>query len=312
MTITRSLALFAGVLVSSLVVDGLNIGVFPGYGLNAREKEWAIGDVHFDSEVVYQMSYNTQGIWGGIRDRLNQGLKVTYVMEFFAPGSNNGWGSLNAMIDGAYDQDLRTFARLAREDGRPISLRPFHEFNGNWYPWSAYLHGQNPGKFKEAFKHVVEVVRYQENAWNVKFDLSYNIWGVNDDKNWADYYPGDEFVDRVCVSAYNRPCLEGKSYEWWGEIFSEWYYGQNFHNKPLCIAEASTSSGNGSCVNYGAGENKPAWIYDTFKKLADEFTRVVDICWFMENKEGDWDMNSNDEKRAFRDGHNYVRNKQGW
>jgi hypothetical protein len=282
---------------------GLKIGVISGYGLDARQKEQQIGQITFDSETVYQEAYNIGPFWNGIPRRLDLGLDVTFVIEF--TGDGNNMGSLNAMLQGYYDGQLRQLAQLAREDGRPFWLRPFHEFNGDWYPWSVNLHGQNAEIFKAAFRHVVDLLR-GEGANNIKYELSYNIWSSTEEsRNYANYFPGTEYVDQICVSVYNRNCLETHTvFEDWTMLFREWYDIMWTVNAdlPMCIAESSTNS---------CGGDKPAWIENTFREVADEYTRIREFNWFLENKESDWDLNTEAEKQAFRNGYWYAKDKRG-
>jgi hypothetical protein len=286
--------------------EALLIGVYPGNGQNARSKEAAIGGgISFDTEVLYQPSYNLGTFFGnGVEQRLNLGLTPIVVVEF--KGAGEGMGSLNAMVAGVYDGELIEFANNAKKWGdREIWIRPFHEFNGDWYPWSTALYGQNSDTFKQAYRHMVETIR-GAGAYNVKFQLSYNIWSSTEEQwNWGSAFPGTDYVDMMCVSVYNRNCLEnGQTWEQLDDLFRDWYNAMWSVDStlPLCIAETSSNS---------CGGDKPSWIRNAFYDVADQFTRVKEINWFLEDKEGDWDLHSDAEKSAFRDGYFYARKQRG-
>jgi hypothetical protein len=130
--------------------------------------------------------------------------------------------------------------------------------------------------------------------------MSYNSLNAKNDKTpFAQMYPGDAYLDEVCVSAY---MFCGKSV--WHTtvqpiqaIIGEWYNEiVGITNKPLCIAEMS------STANCGG---KSVWITATWNALALQYTRIKTINWFFLNTPSlkeDLDLNSQQEIAAWRDG----------
>jgi len=108
------------------------------------------------------------------------------------------------IINGRHDDYIRTWAMAARDHGGPILLRFAHEMNGRWYPWSIERYDNTPERYRKAWRHIWRI--FQEvGADNVRF-----LWspareacrGCTDDA-YADFYPGNRYVDYVGLNAYN-------------------------------------------------------------------------------------------------------------
>ncbi len=113
---------------------------------------------------------------------------------------------LSAIAAGDFDADLAAWGDAARDFATPILAEFGTEMNGDWFPWNGSWNGgagAGPDVFRAAFRHIVEVVRGR-GASNVTW-----VFHVNDfDSPGADwnrferYYPGDDVVDWLGVSAY--------------------------------------------------------------------------------------------------------------
>jgi hypothetical protein len=243
-----------------------------------------------DTLIMYQKVKYLQ--WPWVKANLDAGLHVTVIIEFM-----DTYPNLRDIANGKYDWQLRQFAEDARRDGRPFRIRTLHEFNGTWYEWSVYNGGSNSVQaFKDAYRHVVEL--FKSYKLNAKYQLSYNskTIPVSSKESFRDFYPGDDVVDEICVSAYNFVGTD----QWHtastsiGEVIRPWYDAMAFNKKPLCIAEMSSTDARGK---------KPEWIAETWRSLARDFPRVTEIAWFFENKGNhDFDLNSAAQERAFADG----------
>jgi hypothetical protein len=120
-------------------------------------------------------------------------------------GSDSGW--LDNYIAGQADPCFRQMAQALKALGGKILLRPMHEMNGNWYPWSGAANGGGtvgPSRYRQAWIHIHDIFR-AEGARNVKFvwcpdqqDTPDEVWN-----HWTNYYPGDQYVDWACVDGYN-------------------------------------------------------------------------------------------------------------
>ncbi|KAG5181240.1 hypothetical protein JKP88DRAFT_241508 [Tribonema minus] len=167
-----------------------------------------------------------------------------------------------------------------------------HDVAADWYPWGALntANGGTTALFREAYKHVVTVLRLT--GANFKYQLAYAMNNANNDLTpFKEFWVGDNYVDQICVSAYDgcgvfyatdRPLDDPN--------FRDFYYQVTaFSSRPVCIAEFSATSWCGT---------KPQWITESWASLANKYVKVNDINWFFENKSPpprDWDLNYQNE-----------------
>ena len=194
-------------------------------------------------------------------------------------------GGLAAINNGSHDAYLRTFANAAKAYGGVVWLRPFHEMNGNWYPWGAT--GSNtPAQLVAAWKHVHDIFA-AAGASNVKF-----VWCVNSESvpntsanAIANYWPGDAYVDYTAIDAYNfGTYVSGGTWRSFGSIVNSAYTKiASLSSKPMFLAETGSVEQGGS---------KAAWICDEFASIKSTYTRIVGICWFNVTDGEDWCIGS--------------------
>lgn len=128
------------------------------------------------------------------------------------------------------DSYLHNFAQQAASSGIPILLRFAGEMNDRDSEW-----GGDPGKFIEKFRLVARVMHNE--ASNVAM-----CWAPNDYPFGpaAEWYPGDEYVDWVGVSAYPPYMANGQS-----EHNTKWtdrikpIYDAYAARKPIFLAEGA-------------------------------------------------------------------------
>ena len=177
-----------------------------------------------------------------------------------------------------FDMQYTAFFKKIKEKNLHVIFRTMHEMNWGWYPRSS-----NPEKFKAARIHVWTLSRV---AWlneeNIAFDFSINhrdmptkwtpsqsapltkcsLW-KKDCYHFEDYYPGDEFVDVVWFTFYNRwKAIDNRQRLSPTQILYDknrkTYERVKAFNKPIVIDEVATTS-----VRY-------QWSYD-FEKSRNEY-----------------------------------------
>ena len=194
---------------------------------------------------------------------------------------------VDAINNGSKDAYIRSFADKAKAFGGEVWLRPFHEFNGDWYPWCGTVGSNTPAKVAAAYRHVHDIFA-AEGASNVKF-----VWCANSDNcpgtsanAVENYWPGDSYVDYVAIDAYNWGSAE--SWSSW-RSFASAVGGQYQHlsaltSKPMFIAETG-------CAEQGG--NKAQWITDMFNAIRNTYTRIQGVCWFnVHDTNEDWRIES--------------------
>jgi Ca2+-binding RTX toxin-like protein len=217
---------------------------------------------------------------------------------------NDAWANgsttfLNMMVDGAtsaavaggnYDGDIRKFAGYVKRwlDGenppgssapkanRSVILSPMPEMNGNWTSWSC-----NPGAYRDAFKRFVRIFEdeYGLRSDRVRWSFSPNGWTSPGCGSIRDYYPGNDYVDFLSISAFNFGSSLG-NWESVSRTFDPWIRELRdiASRKPFLIAQTA------ACPQ---GGDESQWALDMMRYTADD-KNIVGFIWFNFNKECDW------------------------
>jgi Glycosyl hydrolase family 26 len=193
------------------------------------------------------------------------------------------YAAINA---GTHDTCIRGFARGAAAGGT-VYLRPFHEMNSDWYSWGVAANGNTPASHVAAWRHVVDIFR-SEGANNVKFVWCPNIRNFKDAGPYASYYPGDAYVDYLCLDGYNWAEANGGTFRSFDALYRDSYAEITAlsPSRPVMVGEfASHESTIGS---------KQQWITDARKAIKDGgYPRIKVLNWFNHNRDGaTWQVDS--------------------
>jgi hypothetical protein len=215
--------------------------------------------------------------WSSQESAVNPSL-TTYMPDF----------QLSDVTAGTYDSYIRKFAEDARNWGHPFFLRFNWEMNGNWFPWSEQVNGNQPGQYVAVWRHV--------------HDIFTSVGATNATWVWCPYaevkrrfapltalYPGDEYVDWACMDGFNWANNATNPHRWrsFGEIFSTTYQRlikRVAPGKPILLAEMAST---------GGPRAKATWIADMFKQLASSYRRIRGLVWFEQVDRGvNWPLES--------------------
>ncbi len=124
--------------------------------------------------------------------------------------------SLQKIIDGKFDNELHQYAKDVKDYGKMVLIDFGLEMNGNWFPWSGAVNGggvktkygdpqkaDGPERFIDAYRHIVDIFR-EEKVKNVTWFWHPDVYS-DPDVAWnrqKNYYPGDNYVDWIGISAY--------------------------------------------------------------------------------------------------------------
>jgi beta-mannanase len=126
--------------------------------------------------------------------------------------------TLQKIIDGNYDTDLNQWFIDAKNTAIPLLCEFGTEVNGSWFSWNGRYHGgrettgygdpnkaDGPERFVDAFRHIINLSRIN-GANNITWFFHFDDNGEpNDDWNkFENYYPGDNYIDWIGVSAYGQ------------------------------------------------------------------------------------------------------------
>lgn len=186
-------------------------------------------------------------------------------------------GLLGKITNGDYDDQLREFGARVKSAGRKITLRLCNEFNGSWYSCAGYAKGNKPDDFVPAWHHMVDILRDASGGYIAAFDLNYNRSSADGrgTKDFALFYPGDDYVDSVSISTYNR-CGADASHTTpksaAEELRPAYQAVAAITHKPIWIAEISTTD--------FCGVDKIVWFHDLYAALETEFVGVTNVTFF--------------------------------
>lgn len=192
---------------------------------------------------------------------------ITWEPRNYSQGPDQPQLALQNIINGAFDNYIRSFARDAKAWGHPFFLRFAHEMNDRWAPWSEQVNGNKAGQYVLAWRHVHDIFT-AEGAMNVTW-----VWCPSasaDINTLRELYPGDNYVDWVGMDGYNSGRQHWRSF---ATIFTQAYHNlRTITSKPQMIAETGSSEHGGS---------KADWLIDAYsRQLPTRFPGIKAIIWF--------------------------------
>ncbi len=215
-------------------------------------------------------------------------LELTLQTAWTATGESN---MVYDVLDGEYDAFLTDYVNTIKEFGHPVLFRLGNEMNGDWCPYSSYNTSKDTEIFKEFYHYVYSFFEEAE-VENVIW-----IWNPNGKSfpnfNWNNelmYYPGDEYVDIIGLTAYNTGTYyEGENWTEFADLYDPIYeeYLEKY-SQPMMITEFASSS---------VGGDKNQWIRNMFAQMEMYPMIKVAIWW-----DGcDWDAEGNVARPYFID-----------
>ncbi|WP_242928758.1 glycosyltransferase [Pontibacter vulgaris] len=178
-----------------------------------------------------------------------------------------------AILAGNYDEYIKRYAQLIAKTGVPMYLRFGHEPENPFYPWSPE-YGNSPEKYVAAWRYVVDKFR-QEGVTNVAW-----VWNPWKHTTMLDYYPGDDYVDWIGVTALNY----GQAYSdhaW--RTFDDLYEPFRSHltriKKPVMLAEFGTTE---------FGGDKAAWLKYALYNISFDYPEIKAVVFFNSDRDKNW------------------------
>jgi len=207
---------------------------------------------------------------------------------------------LKDILDGRYDEYMRSWARGIKEIGGPVMLRPMHEMNGAWYPWCGTANGNKPAEFADAWRRMHDIFA-EEGVDNVTW-----VWSINQESfpgtpenEYSAYYPGDEYVDWASVSGFNwGTSRKGLSWREFEELYAAPLAYLRTVGKPIVLSEFG-------CVPDGG--DKPAWITDSYERIRTAHPEIDAVVYYDKYEKGlkqiqKWQIDSSPESvEAYRE-----------
>lgn len=188
--------------------------------------------------------------------------------------------SLENILRGQFDEDLRRWMRDAREFGGPLMAEYGVEANGFWFPWNGKYNREGGtyadavDRFRRVYRHIVEISR-EEGARNIRWVFHVDPWDepAEDWNRFENYYPGDEWVDWAGVSVYGRQVPSDIYYPSF-RTQMDWVYGRLMKvapTKPVIVCEFGTIKDQGQA----------RWTQAALEDLIGRrWPRVIGFAWW--------------------------------
>lgn len=177
------------------------------------------------------------------------------------------------ILKGKYDEYLTKYAQDIKAFGHPLLFRLDNEMNGDWVPYSSYHNSKDTEIYTEMWTYIHDIFSKNE-VDNVLW-----VWNPNNLSKpgfaWNHtllYYPGDDYVDVVGLTAYNTGTFyEGEEWSTFHELYAPLYaqYDEWF-DQPMMIAEFGSSS---------IGGDKVEWVNGMFGEL-DQYPKIKAAVWW--------------------------------
>jgi hypothetical protein len=216
--------------------------------------------------------------------------------------------SVEAILSGKLDADLRRWAAEARRFATPLMVEYGTECNGEWFPWNGLHHGagetqgygdphkpDGPERFAAAYRRIVTLTR-AEGANNITWVFHVD---TQDDpeqpwNRFENYYPGGDVVDWIAVSAYGpqRPTdREARSFR---KMMDRCYPRLDAlaKDKPVIVAEFGCTAGSRAA---DPSEWAGAALDDLLRR---RWPRMIGFSWWNERWENDDDPKHNTTMRV--------------
>lgn len=198
--------------------------------------------------------------------------------------------SLDRIIKGDFDYQLRKYAQTAKKTNIPIMIDFAPEMNGNWFPWSGVKNGggiknkygnpylaDGPEKYRDAYRHIINIFR-QEGATKVTWVFHVDAYSTPE-KSWNNYnayYPGDNYIDWIGVSSYGAQ-TNSEYWETFTQVMNHAYPRliKVSKTKPLAVLEFGVTE---------RGNKKVKWITNALKAVKNKkYPKIKAICYWHEN-----------------------------
>lgn len=272
--------------------------------LNSDTVEWGIyvpqgvRDMHFDEveSIEQTIDYTFEGMieyiyyWEefpieGMRQAYDDGKIVELTMQTATVmnADLDGYSPAFDILDGVRDDEIREFARQAKEFGHPFLFRLNNEMNSDWVSYSSSVLMCDPSLYIDLWHKYFDIFQ-EEGVDNAIWvfnpnNLTFPPCGFNDPMA---YYPGNDYVHVFGVTGYNTGTYYAEKYGEKWRSFEELYdecenlFGEIYGEFPWIITEFASSS---------VGGDKVQWITDMFNVL-HKYPKIKMAFWF---NSADWD-----------------------
>ena len=284
-------------------------GVYPG-GITGEEDDLTLQDLRSYEEAVGKPAvwvffshnwYHGREFPAATAEWIRAAGSIPYVRLMMRSDASLDHGepvfTLERIINGDFDADLRNWADAARDFGTPIIAEFGTEMNGEWFSWNGVWNGggdltgygdpnepDGPERFRDAYRHIIDISR-EQGAINILwvFHVNGSDWPEDDWNRLENYYPGDAWVDWIGVSVYGA---QTPLDEEWPDLRSQMdaVYPRLTAlapDKPIILIEFGVTA-------YNSLGDQAEWAEDALSDLTEQrWPRVIGFSWWNETWQND-------------------------
>jgi beta-mannanase len=178
----------------------------------------------------------------------------------------------DAVLGGGYDLTIASISKIIGELKSPVTIRWGQEMDdtSGRFSWG----GWDPADFIAAFRKFHDMSH--SNAPAAKF-----MWSPKGNKNLADYYPGDEYVDVVGLSIFGLQKYDKDKFgrdRTFGEHLAPGYDLASRFGKPIVVAE----------LGYSGDKNYVSAWADAVTKQDPRFPNLTAVAYFNDKEVHPW------------------------
>ena len=178
-----------------------------------------------------------------------------------------------AILRGAFEPYIESYATKLRNLGEPVFLRFAHEPDNPRYPWSP-SGGNTPEEYRAAWKYIVELFD-RLGASNVTW-----VWNPWEETGIEEYYPGSHLVDWIGVTGLNYGyAAENGRWHDFSELYEPFHSQLIKYNKPVMLTEFGS-------VSYGG--DRAAWLNNAFTSIRERYSEIRSVVFFHSDEDKNW------------------------
>ncbi len=260
-------------------------GFYTGIYLPQLDQKLSIKEVE-QVEKAVDAEFNIVSFYHGWGDKSITEFPVAELQQLGASGATpmitwEPWPFLAgetkpvmaAILAGNYDDYIKRYANRIAEANVPVFLRFGHEPENPYYPWSPQ-YKNTPEEYVAAWRYIVDMFR-KEGVTNVAW-----VWNPWKHKTMLDYYPGDEYVDWIGVTALNfGQANPDRVWRTFDDLYEPFRRHLTRIKKPVMLAEFGTTD---------FGGDKAAWLKSALYNISFDYPEIKAVVFFNSDKDKNW------------------------
>ena len=250
--------------------SSVTLGVYDPSGSFANA-----GGVGLEHVYIYWQQIDRRMLRSKMAYARARGRNMLITVEPYTKASDWRSGGNRLFSDitkGGFDRQIADVCGEIAKAGKGTIVRWGHEME---QPQARYPWARNDAKgYKSAYRYFVEQCRTHA-------PMAQYMWSPKGERNLADFYPGDRWVDMVGLSIYGLQKWDHKFHKRdrsFAEVVAEKYNRVTRFGKPVVLAEFGVS---------GSEAYRQSWLEDSARQLS-KFPRLRAIVYFNAKEPSSW------------------------